>query len=96
VERRALDRVRPHRGADTTAVERGEGGWIDRDVLYFSTTSNDRVWALDLQLVQLFRAGDGWTAVPFLQLEGHDGSEIAGPVFSPDGSPQRAVTARTG
>jgi len=119
----------PYRGKDTTPFERGEGAWIDGDVLYFSTTSNDRVWALDLaamtiraiydgrdanagealrepdnitvdrfgtpfvaedaddlQLVQLFRAGDAWTAVPFLQLDGHDGSELAGPVFSPDGS----------
>ena len=40
----------------------------------------------DIQLAQLFRAGAGWTAVPFLQFEGHDGSEVAGPVFSPDGT----------
>ena len=40
----------------------------------------------DIQLVQRFRAGAGWTAVPFLQFEGHDGSEVAGPVFSPDGT----------
>ncbi len=98
--------------------------------LYFSTTSNDRVWALDLlamrirviydgqganagdalhepdnvtvhertgdgfvaedaddiQLVQLVRRGGEWAAVPFLQFAGHDGSEVTGPVFSPDGS----------
>ena len=24
--------------------------------------------------------------MPFLQFEGHDGSEVAGPVFSPDGT----------
>ena len=40
----------------------------------------------DLQLVQLVRSGAEWTAVPFLQFAGHDGSEVAGPAFSPDGS----------
>ena len=119
---------RPYRGKDTTAFQRGEGAWIDGDVLYFSTTASDQVWALDLgamtiaviydgqasggplrepdnitvhagtgtpfvaeddddlQLVQLLRSGSAWTAVPFLQFEGHDGSEVAGPVFSPDGT----------
>jgi len=121
---------RPYRGDDSTPFDRGEGAWISRDVLYFSTTSNDRVWALDLlamrirviydgqganagdalhepdnvtvhertgdgfvaedaddvQLVQLVRSGDQWTAAPFLQFAGHDGSEVTGPVFSPDGS----------
>ena len=121
---------RPYRGKDTTAFERGEGAWIAGDVLYFSTTADDRVWALDLeamtieaiydgqaanagealrepdnitvhagsgtpfvaedaddlQLVQLVRAGAAWTAVPFLQFVGHAGSEVAGPVFSPDGT----------
>ena len=119
---------RPYRGKDTTVFERGEGAWIDADVLYFSTTANDRVWALDLeamtiaaiydgqasggelrepdnitvhagtgtpfvaedaddlQLVQLVRTDAAWTAVPFLQFEEHDGSEVAGPAFSPDGT----------
>ena len=121
---------RPYRKADATIFDRGEGAWISRDVLYFSTTANDRVWALDLlamrirviydgqgenagdalhepdnvtvhertgdgfvaedaddiQLVQLVRSGGEWTAVPFLQFAGHDGSEVTGPVFSPDGS----------
>jgi uncharacterized protein len=125
----AVSPVRPYRGRDTTAFDRGEGAWISRDVLYFSTTSNDRVWALDLgtmriaviydgqgadsddplhepdnvtvheptghafvaeddddiQLVQLVGTQAGWEAVPFLQFVGHDGSEVAGPVFSPDG-----------
>ena len=40
----------------------------------------------DIQLVQLVKSGSGWDAVPFLQFEGHDGSEVTGPVFSPDGS----------
>ena len=119
---------RPYRGKDTTVFERGEGAWIAGDILYFSTTADDRVWALDLeamtiaaiydgqasggelrepdnitvhagsgtpfvaedaddlQLVQLVREGTTWTAVPFLQFVGHDGSEVAGPAFSPDGT----------
>jgi WD40-like Beta Propeller Repeat len=120
---------KPYRGRDTTAFDCGEGAWISRNVLFFSTTSNDRVWALDLgtmqikviydgqgadvadplhepdnitvheptghgfvaeddddiQLVQLVSTQAGWEAVPFLQFVGHDGSEVAGPVFSPDG-----------
>ena len=120
----------PYRKRDATVFDRGEGAWISQDVLYFSTTANDRVWALDLttqrirviydgqganandalhepdnvtihersgdgfvaedaddiQLVQLVRSGSDWTAVPFLQFAGHDGSEVTGPVFSPDGA----------
>ena len=121
---------KPYRGRDTTGFDRGEGAWISQNVLYFSTTANDRVWALDLgtmrietiydgqgpdsaealhdpdnitvheptghgfvaedaddiQLVQLVNTAAGWEAVPFLQFVGHDGSEVAGPVFSPDGT----------
>ena len=40
----------------------------------------------DIQLVQLVPSGQQWTVVPFLQFAGHDGSEVTGPVFSPDGS----------
>lgn len=120
----------PYRGKDTTVFDRGEGAWISRGVLYFSTTDDDRVWALDLttmriaviydgrnadadgplhepdnvtvheqtgqafvaedaddiQLVQLVKTRDGWEAAPFLQFAGHEGSEVAGPVFSPDGT----------
>jgi len=42
--------------------------------------------AEDADDVQLVRAGSSWAAVPFLQFAGHDGSEVTGPVFSPDGS----------
>jgi uncharacterized protein len=121
---------RPYRGRDTTIFDRGEGAWISRNFLYFSTTADDRVWALDLgtmrigaiyegqgadadaplhdpdnitvheptghgfvaedaddiQLVQLVNTQSGWEAVPFLQFVGHDGSEVAGPAFSPDGT----------
>jgi secreted PhoX family phosphatase len=130
---------RPYRKADATVFDRGEGAWISRDVLYFSTTANDRVWALDLiamrirviydgqganagdalhepdnvtvhertgdgfvaedaddiQLVQLVQSGETWTAAPFLQFAGHDGSEVTGPVFSPDGS-RLYVTSQRG
>ena len=40
----------------------------------------------DLQLVLLADRNGERVAAPFLQLHGHDGSEIAGPVFSPDGT----------
>jgi secreted PhoX family phosphatase len=121
--------TRPYRGRDTTPFDRCEGAWISRGFLYFTTTADDRVWALDLaarhlsviydglganagdalhepdnitvheptgdlfvaedsddlQLVQLVRSGGSWAATPFLQLLGHDGSEVTGPSFSPDG-----------
>ena len=121
---------RPYRKADATVFDRGEGAWISRGFLYFSTTANDRVWALDLdadtirviydgqganasdalhepdnvtvhertgdgfvaedaddiQLVQLVQSGEEWLSAPFLQFEGHGGSEVTGPTFSPDGS----------
>jgi hypothetical protein len=38
----------PYRGRDSTAFARGEGAWFSGDVLYFCTTSDDRVWALDV------------------------------------------------
>jgi uncharacterized protein len=37
----------PYRGRDSTAFARGEGAWFSAGVLYFCTTSDDRVWALD-------------------------------------------------
>ena len=40
----------------------------------------------DLQLVLLADRSGQRIAAPFLQLYGHDGSEVAGPAFSPDGS----------
>ena len=40
----------------------------------------------DLQLVLLADGQGERVAAPFLQLTGHDGSEIAGSAFSPDGS----------
>jgi secreted PhoX family phosphatase len=55
----------------------------------------------DLQLVLLSESGANWNAAPFLQLVGHDSSEIAGPAFSPDGtrlyfSSQRGTDGKTG
>lgn len=127
---KAIDPSRPYRGADSTAFNRGEGAWIDRGVVYFCTTGDNRVWALDtatqrldviydaallgdaaplrepdnitvhapsgdiyvaedaddLQLVLLADAQGTRIAAPFMQLVGHDASEVAGPAFSPDGT----------
>ncbi len=121
--------LEPYRGEDSTAFARGEGAWFANDLLYFTTTADSRVWALDpradrltmiydavqlgshaplrqpdnltihtpsgdlfvaedagaLQLVLLADAAGTRLAAPFLQLVGHDGSELAGPSFSPDG-----------
>jgi uncharacterized protein len=42
------DPARPHRGDDSTAFARGEGAWFSAGVLYFCTTRDHRVWALDV------------------------------------------------
>jgi secreted PhoX family phosphatase len=122
--------TKPYRGNDTTAFDRGEGAWFADGHFYFCTTTDNRVWSLeiasgrleiiydaealgpdaplhdpdnitvqpnsgdiyvaedadDLQLVLLANAQGERIAVPFLQLVGHDGSEVAGPAFSPDGT----------
>jgi secreted PhoX family phosphatase len=36
----------PERSSKTTAFDRGEGAWFSAGVVYFSTTGDDRVWAL--------------------------------------------------
>lgn len=38
---------RPYRGADTTEFRRGEGAWFAAGYVYFSTTADNRVWALE-------------------------------------------------
>ena len=135
--------LKPYRGADSTAFARGEGAWVADGIVYFCTTSDNRVWALDtatqrmsvlydaellgpqaplrrpdnvtvhpnsgdvyvgedaddLQLVLLASAAGERIAAPFLQLIGHDGSEVTGPAFSPDGqrlyfSSQRGTSGR--
>ena len=55
----------------------------------------------DLQLVLLADQFGQRIAAPFLQLAGHEGSEIAGPAFDPDGSrlyfsSQRGIEKKTG
>lgn len=49
----------------------------------------------DLQLVLLADGNGKRIAAPFLQLSGHDGSEVAGPAFSPDGT-RLYVTSQRG
>ncbi len=49
----------------------------------------------DLQLVLLADGNGQRIAAPFLQLNGHDGSEVAGPAFSPDGK-RLYVTSQRG
>lgn len=38
---------RPYRGDDTVRFDRGEGAWFSAGVVYFCTTSDSRVWALE-------------------------------------------------
>ncbi len=122
--------LKPYRGEDSSAFHRGEGAWYDRGIVYFCTTGDDRVWALDTaaqrlevaydaralgadapltdpdnvtvhapsgdvfvaedagdrQLVLLADAAGTRIAAPFMQLVGHEGSEVTGPAFSPDGT----------
>jgi secreted PhoX family phosphatase len=122
--------TQPARGRDTTPFARGEGAWYSAGIIYFTTTADSRVWALNAQLDTLEiiydaallgddaplrepdnvtvheRSGDIYVgeddddrqlvlladqfgqriAAPFMQLIGHDGSEVTGPAFNPNGS----------
>jgi len=55
---------RRYRKDDATVFDRGEGAWISRGVLYFSTTTNDRVWALDLAAMRIRVIYDGQARTP--------------------------------
>jgi uncharacterized protein len=118
-----------------TRFRRGEGMWFDSGVVYFSTTSDHRVWAYECATKRLeviydgtvgddlplrspdnlavhARSGDLYVAedrdnlevvlitnpftptgtparkriaAPFLRIDGHESSELAGPVFDPKG-----------
>lgn len=120
----------PCRSPGTRAFARAEGAWFSRGVVYFSTTADHRIWALetgaqqleiiydaralgplaplrepdnvtvhersndvfvgedsdDLQVVLLTGTNAQRRAAPFLQLVGHDQSELAGLAFNPAGS----------
>ncbi|MGY6217219.1 alkaline phosphatase PhoX [Methylolobus aquaticus] len=39
--------LRPERSRRTTAFNRGEGAWFSNGYLYFTTTGDDKVWALE-------------------------------------------------
>jgi secreted PhoX family phosphatase len=43
----------PYRGRDTAEFRRGEGAWFSGGVLYFCTTADHRVWALETTSQQL-------------------------------------------
>lgn len=40
--------TKPYRGKDTTAFARGEGAWFADGHFYFCTTTDNRVWSLDV------------------------------------------------
>lgn len=44
---------RPYRGGDTTAFARGEGAWYSNGHVYFCTTADHRVWALETAIDKL-------------------------------------------
>jgi len=120
---------RAYRLDDSSPIRRGEGAWFFQGVLYFCSSADHRVWALDVarnrmrvlydgraagpagalqspdNLTVHARSGDVYVCedgdnlecvlltpqasaavvAPFLQLVGHDGSELTGVAFSPDG-----------
>ena len=43
----AVPSTKPYRGNDTTPFDRGEGAWFDagRHTVFFTTTTDSRVWA---------------------------------------------------
>jgi uncharacterized protein len=65
---------RPYRGDDTTSFARLEGAWFDgsRRTVFFTTTTDSRVWALDLG------------AEPNQLRVIYDGSVTGGPLLEPD------------
>jgi secreted PhoX family phosphatase len=85
----ALGDAAPLRDPDNVTVHHASGD------IYVAEDADD------LQLVLLADRNGQRIAAPFLQLTGHDGSEIAGPAFSPDGSrlyfsSQRGRNGKTG
>jgi secreted PhoX family phosphatase len=85
----ALGDAAPLRDPDNVTVHHASGD------IYVAEDADD------LQLVLLADRNGQRIAAPFLQLSGHDGSEIAGPAFSPDGSrlyfsSQRGRNRKTG
>jgi uncharacterized protein len=49
----------PYRGKESAVFRRGEGAWFSNGVLYFCTTTDHRVWALDVNAGQLSVIYDG-------------------------------------
>lgn len=63
---------RPNRSRSTTAFRRGEGAWFSRGYLYFTTTSDDRVWALEVASSRLEVIYDAATYGPDAPLRDPD------------------------
>lgn len=55
-----------------TRFQRGEGMWFDSGVVYFTTTSDDRVWAYDCASAEISVIYDRATAGPDAPLSGAD------------------------
>lgn len=115
-----------HQVPEATVFDRAEGMWYHAGIVYFTTTADNRVWAIDCaaQTIQciydreassppgiaegvdnLCAGADGNLVVaedggglrlilmtpdgrpaPLAQVVGHEGSELCGPAFSPDGT----------
>jgi secreted PhoX family phosphatase len=69
---------RPYRGSDTTPFQRGEGAWFAAGYLYFTTTADDRVWALDVHAGKLEVIYDAATYGPDAPLRDPDNITIHG------------------
>lgn len=92
----------PYRGSDTARFRRGEGLWCHAGVVYFSTTADNRVWAIDtvastLEVVYAggadLRAPDNITVSPSGEVfVGEDGDDMQLVVLAgtPDGGTEVA------
>lgn len=63
---------RPYRGADTAVFDRGEGAWFAHRHFYFCTTTDNRVWALDVDSSRLEVIYDAATLGPDAPLRDPD------------------------
>jgi hypothetical protein len=74
----------PYRGRDTAQFQRGEGAWFSAGVLYFCTTADNRVWALEIasqQLSVVYDAAMLGTEAPLHQPDNVTVHEKSGDIF---------------